>query len=98
VVVVIVVVVVVIIVGVVTDVFAVSGVDIVVVTSSDVVVIMVVISDFLGTRITNFNTRDRLIANIVRTIKDMPMILTQRWCHHLCGPILSEANSRNSWL
>jgi len=60
-----------------------SGVDIVAVTGSDDAAGGMVISSFLGARITNFNTRGRVTANIIRTIEDMRIILVQRYCHRL---------------
>ncbi len=56
------------------------------------VCIMVVISDFFGARMTNFKTRDSVTTKIAKANKDMPMILTQRWRHHLYGPLFSGAN------
>ena len=93
-------------VGVATDVFVVNGdavivsdVGKVVVTGGDgVMTVVEVVSGFLGARIMNFNIRERVTANIVRTIKDMQIILTQRWCHHLRGPIFLVTYLLNSWL
>ncbi len=56
------------------------------------VCIVEVISDFFGARMTNFKTRESVTTKIVKAIKDMPMILTQRWRHHLFGPLFSGAN------
>ena len=53
------------------------GVDIAVVTA-DGVVMVVMLSGFLGARMTNFNNRERLIAKIVKTIKAIEMILIRR--------------------
>jgi hypothetical protein len=55
----------------------VSGVDIIVVTL-DGVVVVVMLSGFVGARMTNFNKRERVTAIIAKTIKEMPMILIQR--------------------
>jgi hypothetical protein len=74
-------------------VIVVVDVDIVVVTGSDDVV---VISSFFGAKTTNINTRERIIANIISTIKDMPMILTQVYCHHLRGSIFLGTFSSNT--
>jgi hypothetical protein len=71
---------------------------VVVVIGSDDVVAAVVVSGFLGARTTNINTRERVNANIVRTIKDIEMILTQQWCHHFCGSIFLVASSLYSRL
>jgi hypothetical protein len=51
--------------------------DIAVVTA-DGVVMVVMLSGFLGARMTNFNNRERLIAKIVKTIKAIEMILIRR--------------------
>ncbi len=72
-------------------------VDIVVVSGGGVAVI-VVFFGFSGAKITNFNTRKRVMAKIVKTIKHMPMILTQRRCHHLRRPLFAVADSLNTWL
>jgi hypothetical protein len=62
--------------------------DVVVVGDCDIdtvvaVVVMVVVSGFLGARMTNFNTSESVTVKIVRMIKEMKMFLTQRWRHHL---------------
>jgi hypothetical protein len=54
-----------------------NGVDIVVVALEDDGVVMMV-SGFVGARMTNFNKRERVTAIIAKTIKEMPMILIQR--------------------
>jgi hypothetical protein len=65
-----------------------------VVTGDDgAMAVVVVISGLFGARITNFNNRERVTATIARTIKDMQMILNQRWCHHLLGPVILLTNS-----
>jgi len=46
-------------------------------------VLVVIFSGFVGARMTNFNNKERVTAIIVKTIKEIPMILIQRWCHHL---------------
>jgi hypothetical protein len=43
-----------------------------------IVVLMMVLSDFPGARMTNFSNRERVAAKIVKTIKEMQMILIQR--------------------
>ncbi len=68
-----------------------DGVDIVVVTDGGGV--PAVVSGFLGAKITNFNTRESETTNIVTTMKQMKMIVTRRWCHHLCGLVFSLSNS-----
>jgi hypothetical protein len=55
--------------------------------------ISVVVSGFLGARMTNFNSRDRVTAKSVKTIKEMQMILTRRCCHHLLRPLVLWAYS-----
>ena len=50
---------------------------VVVVVDVDVVVV-VLPSGFLGARMTNFSNRERVIAKIVKIIKEMQMSLTQR--------------------
>lgn len=62
------------------------------------VVVIVVNSDFFGTKTTNFNTRERVRANIVTIIKDIQAILIQRWCHHLPGLIFFATCSLYNWL
>jgi len=62
------------------------------VVAIDDVFIVVVISCFLGARMTNFKTRESVTTKIVKAIKDIPVILTQRWRHHLFGPFFSGAN------
>ena len=52
-----------------------EGVAVVAVGNGDIVV---VVSGFLGARMTKFNSRDRVIAKIVKTIKEMQIILNQR--------------------
>jgi hypothetical protein len=68
-------------------VIVVSNVDIIVVTDTGDVVALMVIPSSLGARKTNFNSREIVTANIVRTMKDMQIILTRGSCHHLRGPI-----------
>jgi len=71
-----------------------ADVDIVVVVAGcDDAVAVMVVSRFLGARITNFNSKERVTANIVRMIKDMQMILTYRYCHHLRSSIFFETLS-----
>ncbi len=70
----------------------------VVVVSNGSVSIVVVISDSLRARTTNFNTRERVTAKIVKTIKEMQMIKTQRRCHHFCGLLFSVIPSLCTWL
>jgi len=41
------------------------------------VVAVIVISCSLGAKTTNCNTREMVTANIIRTMKDMPIILTR---------------------
>ncbi len=64
--------------------------DVIVVGTDDVDIVVidgdgvgVVVFAFLGARITNFNTRENGIINIIRTIKQMKIIVTQRRCQHL---------------
>jgi hypothetical protein len=66
------------------DVDVVSGivVEYTSVVTDDVDVIVVVVSDFFGAKTTNFNISDRVIATIIRTIREIPMSLTRRFCHH----------------
>jgi hypothetical protein len=52
-------------------------VDIVVISGSDDAVAIVRVSGFWGAKITNFNAKDRVTADIVRTLKYMKMILTK---------------------
>ncbi len=52
--------------------------EVVVADGDGMVAVVVVISGLSGARITNFNSKPRATANIVRTIKQMNMILTQR--------------------
>jgi hypothetical protein len=56
--------------------------DVVVVVCGAVVVVssegVVVVFDFSGVKTANFNTRERVTATIVKTIKEIHMILTQR--------------------
>jgi hypothetical protein len=64
------------------------NVDIVVDIGGDVVVIVVaVVSDSPGATTTNFMKRARVIVEIVKVKKDMPMIATQRQCFDLFVPI-----------
>jgi hypothetical protein len=43
-----------------------------------IAVVVVMLSGFLGARMTNFNNRERAITKIVKTIKEMKMILAYR--------------------
>jgi hypothetical protein len=56
--------------------------DVVVVVCGAVVFVssegVVVVFDFSGVKTVNFNTRERVTATIVKTIKEIHMILTQR--------------------
>jgi hypothetical protein len=70
----------------------------VVVVSNGSVSIVVVISDSLRARTTNFNTRQGVAAKIIKTIKEMQMIATQRRCHRLCGLLFSVIPSLCTWL
>ncbi len=54
-------------------------VDIVVVVDGDAVgVAMVIVSPSLGAIMTNFKNRERITAEIVKVINDVPIITTQR--------------------
>ena len=64
----------------------VSRVEVIVVTGRDDTMTVVMLSDF-GARITNFNTRERVVAIITRTKKDTQMILTRGRCHRFCSPV-----------
>ena len=56
----------------------VTGVDIIVIVTVDGDVLVVIFSGFVGARMTNFNNKERVTAIIVKTIKEIPMILIQR--------------------
>jgi len=84
--------VVVVVVAVVIAVVIIVDVDVDIVVATGDVSIVVVISDFFGARMTNFNTRESVTTTIVRANKDMPVILTHRWRHYLFGPFFSGAN------
>ncbi len=43
-----------------------------------IAVVVVMLSGFLGARMANFNNRERTIAKIVKTIKEIKMILAYR--------------------
>ena len=47
-----------------------------------VVVVSVVVSDFFGARMTNFNTSERVMMITARTLTDITMSLVRRLCHH----------------
>lgn len=68
------------------------------VVTADGVVVVVMLSDFLGVRMTNFNNRERVTAKIVKTIAEMQMILIQRWCHHWRGLLFLVTSSTYAWL
>jgi hypothetical protein len=53
------------------------GIDVTVVVAGDAAVV-VVVPGFAGSRMTNFNVRERVTAKIVKTTRDMQMILNQR--------------------
>lgn len=59
---------------------------------------MLRVSGFSGAKRTNFNMKDRVTADIVRTIQDMKMILNQVECHHLRGSIFPGVSSLFNWL
>ncbi len=80
-------------VAVVSDVIVVGNDDDIVVVVTDGGGVAVVVSRFLGAKITNFNTRESETTNIVTTMKQMKMIVTRRWCHHLRGLVFSLSNS-----
>jgi hypothetical protein len=59
---------------------------------------VVVLSDFFGAKTTNINTREIIIASSIKIINDIKMILTQVFCHHLCGLIFFGSLLLNSRL
>jgi hypothetical protein len=60
------------------DVVSIGIFDISVASGGGGVAVIVVIFGFFRARTTSFNTRERVIAKTVKTIKHMKMILTQR--------------------
>jgi hypothetical protein len=74
----------------------VSGVDNVVVTDDDGAWVVIMVSGLVGAKIRSFNSRERVTAHIVRTMRDTQTILTHRYCHHFRGPILLLAYSLNN--
>jgi hypothetical protein len=65
-----------------------DGVDIVVVSGN-----VAGVSGFDDAKTTKCNTSERITAKTAKMTKEMQMILTQRRCHHLRGPIFSGTYS-----
>ena len=84
------------------DVVCCSVVDIicgvVAVVNSECIAVMAVVSNFPGFEMANLNTRGRMTAKTVKTIKEMPMIFTERRCHHLRRPLFLVTHSLYTWL
>ena len=71
----------------------VSEVEVLVVVT--IIVVMLVV-EFAGLRITNFNSRERVTAKIAKTIREMPMI--QRHCRNLYRTLFPVLLSIYAWL
>jgi uncharacterized protein YsxB (DUF464 family) len=80
-------------VAVISDVIVVGNDDVDIVVVTDGGGVPAVVSGFLGAKITNFNTRESETTNIVTMMKQMKMIVTRRWCHHLRGLVFSLSNA-----
>jgi hypothetical protein len=59
-----------------------------------VLVILVIFSGSLDGRMTNFNSRERVTANTVKMTKEIPRMVRQRRCRHLCRSLFLASFKR----